>query len=128
MLNQEGKTNNVTYWGGVKPAVFLPSVKREEAKINREEDSHQCQRAMCHISPFFKDTAQSISSILSDHTFLLLEGQPSIASINQVGQLIINRLSDHPLKFSAPRDKLDRYHRVFTLVSISQEVRDVGII
>ena len=61
MLNQEGKTNNVTFWGQVKPAVFLQSVKREEAKINREEDSHQCQRPMCHNSPSFKETAQSIS-------------------------------------------------------------------
>ena len=74
MLNQEDRTNNVTYWGQVIPAVFLPSVKREEAKIMREEDIHQCQRPMCHFSPFFKETAQSISSILSDHTFLLLEG------------------------------------------------------
>jgi hypothetical protein len=123
MFKEDDKTNV----GEVMP-VLSPSVKREETKINRVEDSHHCQRQICHISPFFKETALSISSILSDHTYLLLEGQPSKTSSNQVGQLIKSKIRDRPLLFSAPRDKLDRYHRVLTLLSTYQEVLDLGML
>ena len=70
MFCQEDKTK-VTYWSEVIP-VFVPAVKREEDKI--EEISHLSQRPICRISPFFKETAQTISSILSDHAHILLEG------------------------------------------------------
>ena len=126
MFSFADKTD-VKSWGEVLP-VFAPAVKREEAKIRMVEDSHQCQRAICHISPFFKSTAESISSVLSDQIYQLLEGQLIITS-SQVGQLIKIRLRDHPVMFSAPRDKLDRYQRVFAFVSTTmQEVRDPGIL
>jgi hypothetical protein len=76
MFDQDDKTK-MTYWGEVIP-VFVPALKREEDKI--EEVSHLSQRPICRISPFFKETAQTISSILSDYTQLLLEGQYTITS------------------------------------------------
>ena len=103
-------------------------MRREEAKIVKiEAASYQCQRLISRVSPFFKETAQSISSILSDQTKQILE-EEHIATSTQIGQLIKKKLIDHPLMFSAPRDKLDRYHRVLNLVSTSQEVRDLGML
>ena len=126
MFNQHHDETKFPYSGDMIP-VFLPSQKREEGKdkLNIVEDSHQCQRVICHISPFFKETALNISSIISDHVDQLLERQLLIAS--QVGKLLIKKLRDYPLKFSSPRDKLDRYLRVLTLVATTQEVSDQGM-